>query len=169
MTRQDTTRRVISLDIVCQSCDGTGLYVGRAERDGASVVCHRCTGSGKYAYRFEYEPFESRRPAPDGVTRVHVARGYVLSPQHPQCDGGVPVSDYEPGMAVPADESLYCPYLYTNQGWCAKPEPWHPDYPPAAPVSAGTYISNCKHWPYKADCWRMFHESAPDSAKEQTS
>lgn len=165
---KDSRRRSIDLAIVCQSCDGTGLYVGVAERDGSAVVCYRCTGSGNYAYHFEYEPFVERRPAPEGVTRVHVGRGYVLSPKHPQCTG-IPVSEYEPGMSVPADEQLYCPYLYTHQGWCAKPEKWHPDYEPAAPVELGAYISDCKHWDDKADCWRLFHADAPATVKEQVS
>jgi hypothetical protein len=163
------SKQHISLDIVCQSCSGTGLYVGMAERDGAAVVCSGCKGSGKYAYRFEYEPFEARRPAPKGVERVHLARGYILSPKHPDCDGGVPVSEYEPGMTVPADEKLYCPYLYTGQDFCSKPEQRYPDSPPSAPISAGSYISNCKHWENKADCWLIFHAEAPEDARRQVS
>jgi len=45
----------IELDIVCQSCDGTGLYKGFAEKDGAAVVCSRCDGTGKEHYVFVYE------------------------------------------------------------------------------------------------------------------
>jgi hypothetical protein len=70
-------------------------------------------------------------------------------------------------MVVPADEKLYCPYLYTGQEWCAKPEKWHPEYPPAAPILAGQHISECKHWENKADCWRLFHAEAPKKAKRQ--
>lgn len=160
--------RSIDLQIRCQACDGTGLYVGMAERDGSAVVCSRCKGSGNYAYHFEYEPFVERTAPPEGVTRVHLARGYVLSPKHPDCSG-IPVNEYEPGMVVPADEGLYCPYLYTHQVWCAKPEKRHPDYEPAAPVLAGRYISSCKHWDSKAECWALFHANAPASAKEQVS
>lgn len=166
---ESSTSKTISLDIVCQSCNGTGLYVGMAERDGASVVCYQCKGTGKYAYRFEYEPFDSRRPAPANVTRVHVNRGYVLSPSHPDCSGGVPVAEYEPGMTVPADERLYCPYLYTHQGFCSKPEPDGYSDRPRAPLLAGARISSCKHWDDKADCWRIFHASAPADVKEQAS
>lgn len=159
----------IDLDILCADCKGTGLYDGMAERDGVAVVCTQCTGSGRYAYHFEYQPFTERQPAPSAITRVHVGRGYILSEQHPECDGGVPVTEYVPGMTVPADEKLYCPYLYTHQEWCAKPEKWHEDYPPAAPILAGAYISSCKHWGDKSDCWRRFHADAPADAKEQTS
>jgi hypothetical protein len=163
------SKQSIDLDIVCKSCGGTGLYAGVAERDGSAVVCHTCIGSGKQAWHFEYEPFEQRRPAPEAITRVHLARGYVLSETHPGCDGGVPVSEYEPGMVVPADEKLYCPYLYTSQDWCARPEV--PDWggEPRPPVLAGQYISSCKHWDDKATCWRLFHAEASSDAKEQVS
>lgn len=158
-------RKSIDLDIVCKSCGGTGFYVGMAERDGAAVVCTTCTGSGKQAYHFEYEPFDQRAPTPRGIQRVHVSRGYVLSEQHPQCDGGVPVGEYEPGMTVPADENLYCPYLYTGQQWCARPDPkWG-----SAPITAGRYISDCPHWAEKADCWTKFHAEAPADQKRQAS
>lgn len=168
-----TVPQTIDLQIVCQSCDGTGLYVGMAERDGSAVVCYCCKGSGSYAYHFEYEPFESRRPAPEGVTRVHVGRGYVLSPNHPQCDG-IPVAEYTPGMIVPADEQLYCPFLYTHQEWCAKPvtPSWRPGEPPGprdTPLLAGQRISSCPLWDDKADCWRLFHANAPADVKEQVS
>ncbi len=159
----------IDLDIVCQACDGTGLYVGMAERDGAAVVCSRCTGSGKYAYHFEYTPFEQRAATPSSVTRVHVGRGYVLSPQHPACNGGVPANEYTPGMIVPADEQLYCPYLYTHQDWCAQPEVLYEGCCPSAPVVIGSRISECKHWESKAECWRLFHANAPESARREVS
>ncbi len=168
------SKQSIKLDIVCQSCAGTGLYVGLAERDGSAVVCYQCKGTGKYAYQFEYEPFAARRPAPKSVTRVHVSRGYVLSEKHPDCGGGMPITEYEPGMIVPADERLYCPFLYTGQAWCAKPEspPWRAGEKPGprdTPLSAGQGIDACKHWDNKADCWALFHASAPKTAKRQVS
>jgi hypothetical protein len=156
----------ISLDVVCKSCGGTGLYVGLAERDGAAVVCTTCTGSGKAVY--QYQPFQGRMAAPSSVTSVHVGRGYVLGAD-PRCDGGVPIGDYEPGMVVPADEQLYCPYLYTSQAWCARPEVLYPGSAPSAPLMLGSRISECKHWDDKAECWRRFHAEAPSEAKGQTS
>ena len=38
---------VIEFDCECESCKGTGLYVGMAEREGSAVVCHTCKGTGK--------------------------------------------------------------------------------------------------------------------------
>jgi len=156
--------KTISLDIVCPSCDGTGLYVGLAERDGAAVVCYRCKGLGQYAYRFEYEPFEVRRPAPKSVKSVHVARGYVISDRLEGSDGGVPIEQWSPGMTVPADEKLYCPWNYTTQAYCA-----HRDADGYAPFPLGAQATSCSYWPDKADCWRIFHSEAGADVKRQVS
>lgn len=161
------TDTALTIEITCKSCHGTGLYVGLAERDGAAVVCSTCTGTGRST--FTYEPFTGRAAAPAGVTSVHVARGYMLGQGHPRCDGGLPISEWEPGKTVPADEQLYCPFLYTGQEWCAKPETPSWGGQPAAPLLAGSRISDCKHWLDKADCWRRFHEGAPAEVKEQIS
>lgn len=157
----------IRLDILCKPCSGTGLYVGLAERDGAAVVCFHCEGTGKDT--FTYSPFIERAAPPSKIKSVHVGRGYVLGHGFEGSDGGLPISEWEPGKTVPADEKLYCPYLYTGQKFCSKPEKWHPDYEPAAPVLAGQRISECKHWDDKADCWRLFDAGAPDDVKRQIS
>ncbi len=51
----------IELDIECQSCNGTGVYRGMGERDGASVVCFTCDGTGCFKYKFEYTLFKERK------------------------------------------------------------------------------------------------------------
>lgn len=153
----------IALDVVCAACDGTGLYIGMGERNGAAVVCSRCDGSGKAV--LTYEPFTERKPTPARVTSVHVARGYMLDGKV----GGLPVKQWTPGVTVPADEAYYCPFLYTSQGWCAKPEPDGYSDKPRAPLLAGASISSCKHWASKAECWRLFHDNAPESIRRQTS
>lgn len=158
----DAAPKRITLDIACKACGGTGLYVGMGERDGAAVVCHTCQGTGKDT--FSYEPFTSRKPAPASVASVHVARGYLLG-DSPKCNGGMPADQWKPGATVPADEQLYCPYLYTHQGWCAKPEPTTYSDQMEAPLLGGQRISDCKHWADKGDCWRLFHAEAPADVK----
>lgn len=155
----------ITLDIVCTACGGTGLYVGMGERNGAAVVCTRCQGTGKQAY--SYEPFTERQPAPASVTTVHVGRGYLIG-NEPQ-EGGLPIEQWQPGAVVPADESSYCPFLYTNQEWCS-----NPDLPPQTdgrdpPRMPNGQISSCKHWANKAECWALFRANAPESVKRQIS
>ena len=47
-----------SIKIECKACNGTGLYVGMAERDGVAVQCHNCNGNGWVIY--EYNEFTER-------------------------------------------------------------------------------------------------------------
>lgn len=147
---------MVSVSAVCRSCKGTGLYVGMAERGGAAVVCSTCKGTGETTVT--YEPFVRRADPPESVTSIHVARGYTLDPAHHLCDGGIPVEQWEPGKSVPADEKLYCPFLYTQQDWCAHPDPkWG-----GSPVGVGGLISECPLWNEKAECWQRYHET-PDA------
>lgn len=138
---------MVAVEAECHSCKGTGLYVGMAERDGAAVVCYRCKGSGKEVVT--YTPFRGRLPA-TGVTRVHVSRGYVVGAES---SGGLPLAEWTPGEPVPADEAYYCPFLYTNQEWCAHPDPEYG----GAPLSLGLRISECPFWSEKSECWAKHH------------
>lgn len=160
--RKRTSADPVTVAIECKACGGTGLYVGLAERDGTAVVCHTCKGTGES--QVTYRPFVERQPAPKGVKRVHVAMGYVLSTKEPRCSGGVPLAEWTPGMAIPADEQLYCPYLYTGQEWCAftktrsytRQDGTRHSYE-SAPPQAGEMISDCPRWPEKAACWERYH------------
>ena len=51
--------------IVCQSCNGTGLYSGMGEDKHSAVVCSKCKGTGCFEYKFEYEEFVKRASKPD--------------------------------------------------------------------------------------------------------
>jgi len=157
-----TSADPITVAIECQACTGTGLYVGLAERDGTAVVCHTCKGTGESTTT--YRPFVERQPAPRGVQRVHLAMGYVLSTKEPRCNGGVPITEWAPGVAIPPDEPLYCPYLYTSQEWCAFKETRSYTTPngkshsyQTAPIGAGMDISACPRWPETAECWKRYH------------
>lgn len=66
----------MKININCPNCNGTGLYIGFAERDGAAVICYKCKGTGKKEY--EYTPFNGRN-IKSGVTRVFSKnQGYIL-------------------------------------------------------------------------------------------
>jgi hypothetical protein len=158
------SKQRIDLDIVCQACTGTGLYIGLAERDGTAVVCSACKGTGKYAYRFTYEPFVERKAPPKKVKSVHVARGYVIAHDFDLSDGGLPIERWKPGMTVPADEKLYCPWNYVTQEWCA-----HPDKNGRAPFPFGLTATSCPYWEAKAECWERFHAEAPARVRRQVS
>lgn len=67
----------------CESCGGTGLYRGFAEREGEPVVCLTCQGTG--AQEISYGPLERRKHKPfegrknrDGVRCVRLSRGSFI-------------------------------------------------------------------------------------------
>ena len=60
----------------CQSCGGTGLYRGFAEREGEPVVCITCGGTG--AERISYTPFTGRKQK-NGVKCVRISRGPFIA------------------------------------------------------------------------------------------
>jgi hypothetical protein len=55
------------IKIECKECAGTGVYVGRGERDGYAVVCHKCNGKG-FDF-FKYKEFTGRKKK-EGVEHV---------------------------------------------------------------------------------------------------
>jgi hypothetical protein len=59
---------LISIDVECPACDGTGLYSGMGERDGAAVVCSRCSGTGMVT--LSGRRFVHRRRVKPDVRRV---------------------------------------------------------------------------------------------------
>jgi len=63
-------KKIIEFDEVCDSCKGTGLYVGFAEHDGAAIVCHHCGGTGRYHFEHEYDEFTCRKNPPRKIKRV---------------------------------------------------------------------------------------------------
>ena len=153
---------VIKLKIECKSCDGTGLYVGLAERDGAAVICHTCKGSGCQDYNFNYTEFQARKLR-KGVTRVFkVAGGYVHTTKDIVGGNGVKIEFSRGGVAYqtwlnggepkPLKE-LYCPLEWTGQMWQS------PLF--CKDTFFGGFISGC---PYRKNngmsrCWEEYEKS----------
>lgn len=67
------SHHVIEYDCQCGSCNGTGLYVGFAEKSGFAVVCRSCKGTGKGTGKrhetITYDDFDKRKER-KGVKRV---------------------------------------------------------------------------------------------------
>jgi len=59
----------IEYDCECPTCEGSGLFVGLAERDGAAVVCNLCRGTGKRHTKIIWKDFTGKKPKL-GVKRV---------------------------------------------------------------------------------------------------
>jgi hypothetical protein len=68
----DERKNKLEIDRECESCKGTGLYVGMAENNGAAVVCHTCKGEGHYEETIEWTEFK-RLKERKGVKRVFAA------------------------------------------------------------------------------------------------
>lgn len=155
--------QMLGLTIECTSCNGTGLYIGMAEKDGAAVICFKCKGSGQV--NFTYRPFTGRKQR-DDVVRVfkgsfgfmHYASnvmqddGFVLA----FASAGCTYEEWLNGVEPKPMKELYCPYLWTDQhlqtddvndlyrNCCSEGLP------------AGNYIFNCKHFSKKQWCWATF-------------
>ena len=153
-------QQVFEIDIQCQSCGGTGLYVGMAERDGAAVVCHVCKGTGKYHHKFTYLPFTGRAERGD-VRRVFQSGcGYVHCADDTTDKEGVEIKFSQAGATykewlngkkpLPL-KTLYCPLQWSGQMW-------------SGPYCKENYIgmiTSCKNRCNMAECWKLYDEENP--------
>ena len=147
---------VIKYKSVCSSCDGTGVYVGIGEANGAAVECHTCKGTGCYDGKVEYDDFDERKER-KGVRRVFCVnpgigigeskeRGIYLKDF-----GGMPYSEWISGMTWKPgmeDRNHTCPaWWYQSADYKRKPE-WDECW-----ESIGGGFSKCKYFGNKAACW----------------
>ena len=106
----------IEINEKCKSCNGTGLYIGMAERDGAAVVCHTCKGTGCHHFVYDYEDFVKREYR-HKVKRVYQTNvGICIGEEKGKCRledfGGMPYEEwwigknFEVGME---DRKYSCP------------------------------------------------------------
>ncbi len=156
----------IELDIECQACKGTGIYVGMGERDGAGVVCHGCDGTGKYHRVFEYKEFNGRAKR-DDVKRVYKSSyGYRFAPKKMKFDRvgeidltqeGVSYAEFLEGKRPQHIREMACPMLadqsachsmsgFTNMCDCA-----------------GRLITECPQYKDRATCWERFDKAAGEA------
>jgi hypothetical protein len=147
----------------CQKCNGTGLYCGISERDGAAVVCYQCDGTGKNRFVHEYEEFTEREKA-ENVKRVYQTNPGICIGENDsgltlEDFGGMPYQDwldekpFERGME---DRKHTCPRWYyqglnlglagcrTKFAWCKG--------------RLGDCFSNCVRFKDKEKCWKQFDE-----------
>lgn len=155
--------KTIEMDIECQECKGTGVYVGMAERDGAGVVCYKCDGTGKFHYKYEYTPFTERKIR-RGLKRVYKkSYSYVLAPEVINFEGigeidltkeGVSYEEFLDGKMPKHIKKLGCPML-ADQGACHSIEGFC-DKCYDLGLGLGGYISDCENYKNKDDCWKRF-------------
>jgi hypothetical protein len=161
---KETKMSKLKLKVKCKKCNGTGLYVGMAERDGAAVVCNNCHGTGCYEY--EYEKFTKR------IERAKIKRVYEANPgitigsenNHRLEDfGGMSYDEwkkgkkFKPGME---NRKYTCPAWWYNVVNYIKRPKWKECY-----NSPGSLFSQCKFFPSKDKCWKRY-DAEKDLEKE---
>jgi len=150
---------VIKVVEKCKDCEGTGLYIGMAEKGGAAVVCHTCKGTGCREFIHEYEKFTGRIDRTD-VKRVYLANpgisigegnGYVL-----EDFGGMSYEEWKQGKEfAPGTENRKCTcpaWWYQTVDYDKKPN-WK-----ECSSTWGTSFSQCKNFSTKEMCWKRWDE-----------
>jgi hypothetical protein len=156
---------IISGEVECGSCDGTGLYVGFAEQKGSAVICNRCGGTGKVDFFQSFQKFNGKKEKYD-IKRVYDnSHGYVISAEDCFVDGKLfPFSqagiDYdswfkEDKKPVPM-KFLLCPYLHTDQSLQTKDKNNLYKHRCKKNVFLGSSINKCKFFKNKETCWEIY-------------
>jgi hypothetical protein len=150
-------KKVIEFDEQCKDCNGTGLYKGMAERDGAAVVCCTCKGTGCHHFKHTYDEFTGRKSLP-GIERVYETNpgicigkfnGHTL-----EQFGGMPYEDWDAGKPFPAgseNREFTCPAW-----WCQRADYSHKPNWNGCNVSLGASFSHCPHFCTKEQCWERW-------------
>ena len=159
--------QVFERDIKCQSCKGTGLFVGMAERDGWAVVCHKCKGKGHHKHRFVYEEFDGRVPRDNVVQVLEVNPGIVVGLQGSgrmfthKSFGGMSYEEWAKGESFPQgseNREFCCPASwYQSADYDRRPE-WEEC------IGAGAF-SNCSRFRGKVGCWERFDSNDKERAE----
>jgi len=152
---------VKTLVIECQSCGGTGLYIGRAEKGKCAVVCYVCKGTGKV--EFYYKKFTGRKKR-DDVERVFKSSyGYVHTHKNITDssgklirfeEGGCTYDEWLNGAEPKPVKDLYCPYQWDNRGMGNEPcSRCKEGVPPFG------WLAKCKFHNDKDRCWEEYERS----------
>lgn len=149
------SKQTFKVNQVCQSCGGTGLYVGMAERDGAAVVCSSCKGTGCQTFVHEYEVFEKRKER-KGIKRVYKTNPGICIGEGNNCKledfGGMPYQDWNNGKDFPKgseNRKYTCPaWWYQSENYELKPK-WKEC------IGFGSF-SSCKNFKCKEKCWKKW-------------
>lgn len=159
--------KTISLKIECPACQGTGLYIGMAERNGAAIVCHQCKGSGCYHYQYSYKLFTKRKIRNDVKRVFGNSCGYIHSAEDVVADGktikfskgGASYQEWLNGKEPEPLKELYCPLQWSGQRWHS---PLH-----CKDNFWGGYISECPKRCDMAKCWELYEKENAEAINEQ--
>lgn len=148
----------LSFDTECSACNGTGLYIGLAERSGAAVVCKKCKGTGCHVHSFEYIPFEGKKEPNKEIKRVYqtnpgIVIGTIDGLIKLEDFGGISVEEWQSGKEFSPgteDRKHTCPcWFYQNADYNKKPN-WKECN------SFNGSFSSCKLFCCKKMCWERW-------------
>ena len=146
----------IEIDCECKKCQGTGLYSGFGERNGAAIVCYGCKGTGETHMIIEYDDFVKRNPS-YGIKRVlkcNPGVGVGENKKENLCledFGGITYEDWNAGKEFgPGTEmrKFTCPsWWYQSANFDKRPN-WKE-------CGFGEFTA-CKEFCNKDKCWERF-------------
>lgn len=159
---------ILKMKAECNSCQGTGLYVGMGERDGAAVVCATCKGTGERTITIKYRDFKGRQKR-EGVRRIYESNPGICIGEGANLllkdFGGMSYADwlldrpFRPGME---DRKHTCPkWFYQGDGENLDPC-WQKCYD-----SLGRSFSKCKYFSKKEKCWKEWDDEFAGKGKEK--
>ena len=148
-------RRHIEIEQECPACNGTGLYIGYAERDGFAVQCYKCDGSGKYLFRHSYFNFTGRREKEGAKYVVKTNPGIFMGLKNgeysPDDFGSIPYDEWKNGGEMPEMRKFCCPRWWNQTANSLSSPEWSECY-----TSLGDGFSGCKLFHNKAACWERW-------------
>lgn len=163
MPNMDERKNKLEIDRECESCKGTGLYVGMAEQGGSAVVCNTCKGEGHYEETIRWTEFKHLKER-KGVKRVFatacgicIGEGTTKEGRKLRLEdfGGL---DYERWLTLKNKtkfpkgtemREFTCPaWWWQNVDYDKKPD-WKEC------SSLGSF-SNCPHFGTKSKCWEKY-------------
>ena len=141
----------------CSECEGAGLKIGWAEKDGAAVVCRQCHGAG--SRQITYIPFAGRQNNPQAIRVWKINPGYRISPEH--TDGGIPVADWlqNPDLVHQPEAAMQvhiCPAMWYRE----QEQPFDDCH------KVLTY-DDCPWWSQKAQCWTAYLQQQQTGQPQQ--
>ena len=141
---------IIEFDEECSSCNGTGIYLGMAERDGYGVICYKCQGTGKRKHKHEFHEFTGRKLIANVRHVVECNPGIVLGGSFDF--GGMPYEDwihgknFEDGMEM---RKFTCPSWWFQTADNNKRPNWNK-------CEWGVRFPECKYFHEKEKCWEEY-------------
>lgn len=148
----------IEIEQECPACQGTGVYIGMAERDGACVVCYKCKGTGEYKHSISYKKFEGKKLNPKALWVYQCNPGICVGNNDKvkfSDFGGMPYDFWKSGkeFKVGMEDRLHtCPaWYYQTCNEELKPH-WDECF-----ANLGRTFSSCRFFSTKELCWERWN------------